>query len=297
MSRATDRGPVIDAALVARLLRSQLPQWADLPITPVMPGGWDHRSFRLGDDLIVRLPSAAAYAAQVEKEHRWLPVLAPRLPLTIPEPVALGEPGQGYPWHWAVRRWIEGDAATQAGVNDHSRFAQGIGSFLAAMHRIDSLDGPTPGPGNFFRGGRLATYDGEARQGIRALEDKIDASAALRAWEGALATEWPRKPVWIHGDMSAGNLLLRDGRLGAVIDFGLMAVGDPACDLAIAWSFLTAETRPVLRSALQIDGATWERGRGWALWKASIVAAGIARTNSVEQAQARRTIAEIMAEC
>jgi aminoglycoside phosphotransferase (APT) family kinase protein len=115
------------------------------------------------------------------------------------------------------------------------------------------------------------------------LEDKIDASVAMRAWESALATEWPRKPVWIHGDMSAGNLLLRDGRLGAVIDFGLMAVGDPACDLAIAWSFLTEETRPVLRSALQIDDATWERGRGWALWKASIVAAGIVRTNAVEE--------------
>lgn len=288
--------PVIDAFLVRKLLGSQFPRWAGLPIEPVLPGGWDHRSFRLGDGMVVRLPSAEAYATQVEKEHRWLSILAQGLPLSIPQPIALGEPGHGYPWRWAIRGWIEGEIATHARVNDLPGFARSVGDFLNALHRVDARGGPPPGAGNFFRGGRLATYDEEARRAIRALDGEIDVSAAMQIWEGALATEWQRGPVWVHGDMSAGNLLVRDGRLAAVIDFGSMAAGDPACDVAIAWTFFSAETRPVLRSALRVDDATWQRGRGWALWKASIVAAGMARTNAVEEAQARSTIAQIVAE-
>lgn len=296
MSPVTDHEPAIDASLVARLLKSQFPQWAHLAITSVMPGGWDHRSFRLGDDMVVRLPSAQAYATQVEKEHRWLPLLAPRLPLRIPQPIALGEAGQGFPWRWGIRTWIEGRSATHGCVNDLSDFAKSVGDFVSALHRIDARDGPSAGPGNFFRGGPLAIYDGEARRGIRGLQDKIDVGTAMRVWEDALTTEWQGKPVWVHGDMSASNLLVREGRLGAVIDFGSMAVGDPACDLAIAWTFLTSETRPVFRSALRIDDATWQRGRGWALWKASIVAAGIAETSAAEQAHSWRTMAEIVAD-
>lgn len=296
MSRVRHHEPAIDAPLVARLLKSQFPQWAHLAITPVVPGGWDHRSFRLGDDMVVRLPSAKPYATQVAVEHRWLPFLAPLLPLEIPEPIALGEPGEGYPWKWAIRRWIEGHSATDGRANDFQDFAITAGEFLSALHSIDSRDGPSPRPDNFFRGGRLVIYDDEARRAICALQDSVDVRAAMRIWEDALAAEWQGKPLWVHGDMSAGNLLVRDGRLAAVIDFGSMAVGDPACDLVIAWTFLSAETRPAFRSALRIDDATWQRGRGWALWKASIVAAGIAETNAVEKAQSGRTISEIMAE-
>jgi aminoglycoside phosphotransferase (APT) family kinase protein len=296
MSRVKDHEPAIDASLVVRLLNSQFPQWADLPITPLVPGGWDHRSFRLGDDMVVRLPSAEAYATQVEREHRWLPILAPLLPLTIPEPIALGESGEGYPWQWAIRTWIEGEGATHACVSDLSTFARSIGEFLNALHRIDSRDGPPSEASNFFRGGSLTIYDEQARRAIRALQDSIDVSAAMRIWEDALATEWQGTPLWVHGDISAGNLLVRDGRLAAVIDFGSMAVGDPACDLVIAWTFLTAQTRPAFRAAVGTDDAIWQRGRGWALWKASIVVAGITATNPVERAQSARTIAEIMAE-
>ena len=294
MSRTTHLHPAIDASLVRTLMRWQFPQWANLPVAPLVPDGWDHRSFRLGEDMIVRLPSAAAYATQVEKEHRWLPVLAPQLPFAIPESLALGEPGQGYPWQWAIRRWIPGETAARAQVNDPSRFAEDVASFLRALHRVDSRDGPRPGRDNFFRGGSLAAYDADARRAIGTLANRIDAKAAMRVWDEALETKWEGKPVWVHGDMSAGNLLLRDGRLHAVIDFGSMAIGDPACDLVIAWTFLTAEPRSVFRSALALDEGTWKRGCAWALWKASIVAAGIAQTNAVEEALSWRTIAEIL---
>lgn len=293
MSRMID-DPSIDASRVAALVSSQFPQWAGLPVTRVVPGGWDNRSFRLGEALVVRLPSSAAYSAQVEKEHRWLPVLAPLLPLAIPRPVGLGEPTHGYPWRWAIREWIEGDTAAQGRPNALSQFAEGIGRFLDALHRIDSRDAPPPGPDNFFRGGPLATYDGEARRAMQALDGRIDMSAATQAWEEALSTEWRGKPVWVHGDMSAGNLLVRDGELCGVIDFGQMAVGDPACDLAIAWTFLTAETRAIFRSAARVDDDTWNRGRGWALWKASMVAAKMAATNAVEEEHAWRTMSEIL---
>ena len=284
----------IDAALAERLVRAQFPQWAHLPLTPVPADGWDHRNFRLGDAMLVRLPSDAPYAGQVEIEQRWLPRLAPLLPLRVPQPLAQGAPGAGYPWHWSVLRWIEGETAAHAGVADLVAFARDLAAFLRALQRIDTHDGPPPGPRNFHRGGALATYDAEARSAIEALAGAIDARAALRVWDAAMSTAWSAPPVWIHGDMSAGNLLVRDGRLAAVIDFGLLAVGDPACDLAIAWTFMDAASRAVFRSQLALDDATWERGRGWALWKAAIVAAGLSDTNAVEKAQAARTLREVL---
>jgi aminoglycoside phosphotransferase (APT) family kinase protein len=294
MSAAPLDEAMLDAELAGRLVAAQFPKWAHLHITPVVPGGWDHRSFRLGNDMVVRLPSSDAYADQVEKESRWLPELAPSLPLAIPEPLELGEPGQGFGRRWAVHRWIEGDTVASAGVTDTAALAATLAGFLDALHRIETRGGPAPGAGNFFRGGPLRTYDGETRQAIGALGREIDARAALRAWEAALATTWPRAPVWVHGDVSAGNLIAHEGRLAAIIDFGLLAIGDPACDLAIAWTCLDAESRSVFRARLALDAGTWKRGRGWALWKASIVAAGMAGTNAVEAAQARRTIGEVL---
>lgn len=286
--------PPIDTSLVRQLVRSQFPQWAHLPVTPLVPGGWDHRSFRLGESMVVRLPSSYAYAGQVAKENHWLPVLAPLLPLTIPEPLALGEPAQGYPWKWAINRWIDGETAAEANVRDQSEFAVALASFLHALQRIDAQEGPSSGSDNFFRGGPLATYDAEARQAIRDLSGKIDARAAMDVWDAAVAGRWRHPPVWLHGDISAGNLLVRQGRLDAVIDFGMLAAGDPACDLAIAWSFLTPESRSGFRSTLELDDDTWLRGRGWALWKASIVASGMTMTNTDEATRAWRTIDQVL---
>jgi aminoglycoside phosphotransferase (APT) family kinase protein len=264
----------IDSALVRALVAEQFPQWADLPVRPVEPGGWDNRTFHLGEDLLARLPSAAHYAEQAAKEQAWLPRLALHLPLPIPTPVAAGGPGQGFPWTWSVYRWIPGESAKAAPPGDPVRLARDLAAFLAALHRIDPAEGPPPGPHNFFRGGPVATYDGQTRKALDTLRSRIDAAAAARVWDAALAAEWRGPPVWVHGDVSPGNLLLRDGRLAAVIDFGCCGTGDPACDLAIAWTTFSGDSREGFRAALPLDDACWARARGWALWKALILAAG-----------------------
>lgn len=260
----------IDAALVHSLIRAQFPHWADLPIAPVTQGGWDNRTFRLGPTLLARLPSARRYAAQVAKEQRWLPRLAPHLPLPVPEPVALGQPGPGFPRPWSVYRWIEGEPATSANVPNLPGFATILAQFLAHLHSIPTVRAPLPGRHNFWRGGPLATYDAETRQTIAALGPQVNANAALALWTTALQSHWRQAPVWLHGDFAAGNLLCQHGRLAAVIDFGTMATGDPACDLAIAWTMLDPPARAAFRSALPLDKATWWRAQGWALWKALI---------------------------
>lgn len=233
---------IIDAALVNRLIATQFPQWKTLPIRAVAHGGRDNRTFRLGEDMLVRMPSAAEYAVQVEKEHHWLPKLAPFLPLSIPTPLSMGQPGQGYPWRWSVYRWLEGEPAASAQVNDWRDFAMSLAKFLVALQAIDTTDGPAAGEHSFYRGGSLAHYDTGTRQAISQLKDRIDVDAATAIWEAALATHW-LAPVWIHGDISAGNLLVQNGRLSAVIDFGQLAVGDPACDLVIAWTLFSGASR------------------------------------------------------
>lgn len=286
----------IDASLVTRLVDSQFPQWADLPITPAEPDGWDNRTFRLGEDMSVRLPSAEAYTAQVEKEHRWLPILAPRLPLPIPVPLAMGIPAEGYPWKWSVYRWLEGAPASTERIDDLTEFATTLARFLASLQQIDPTDGPPPGQHNFFRGGPLETYDAETRTAIAALDDQIATDTATAVWETAIAATWHGAPVWFHGDVAAGNLLVRDGRLSAVIDFGSSGVGDPACDVTIAWTLLSGESREAFRAALPVDAATRARGRGWALWKGLITLAGHIDTNPAEAATARRVVDEVLAD-
>lgn len=260
----------IDAALVSRLVAAQFPQWAGLPVRPVEFGGWDNRTFHLGERMTVRLPSAAAYAEQVEKEQRWLPKLAPQLPLPIPAPLAKGEPTDFYPWPWSVYRWLDGETASVERVENMTQFAAELAEFLIALQLADANGGPAPGKHNFFRGGSLTVYDGETRRAIEALDGAIDAGMATEIWETALAATWRGQPVWVHGDVAVGNLLVKIGRLSAVIDFGSSAVGDPACDLYIAWTFLEGESRKAFRAAMPADEATWARGRGWALWKALI---------------------------
>lgn len=285
----------IDAALAGRLVAEQFPRWGDLPIRPVTLGGWDNRTFHLGERMTVRLPSAARYAALVEKEQRWLPRLARDLPLPIPAPLAIGRPGRGYPWPWSVYGWLDGETAAAARIDDLPRFAADLGAFLSALHRIDATDGPVAGPHCFWRGGPLATYDAETRTAITALGSRIDARAVTEVWEAALKTTWTAAPVWVHGDMAAGNLLVVDGSLSAVIDFGCSCVGDPACDLAVAWTFLEAGAREAFRAALPLDSGTWARGRGWTLWKALIVYAGLA-SNRLDAEKSGRIIDDLIAE-
>ena len=267
----SDRPP-LEADLVRRLVADQFPQWADLTIRPVEPGGWDNRTFHLGEAMLARLPSARRYAEQAEKERAWLPRLAPRLPVAIPEPLALGRPGHGYPFAWSVYRWIPGETA-KATRFDEGRLARDLADFLTALQAIDAAEGPPPGPHNFLRGASPAVYDAQTREALTKLEGRIDTLAAAAIWDAALVSKWSRPPVWLHGDVAPGNLILRDGRLAAVIDWGICGVGDPACDLAMAWTVFDGEARAAFRDGLDLDADTWTRARGWALWKALIVLA------------------------
>jgi len=226
----------IDTALAQDLVRAQFPQWADLPIEPAAKGGWDNRTFHLGDHMSVRLPSHAAYAPQVDKEHAWLPKLARHLPLDVPTPLAKGQPGCGYPWNWSVYKWIEGDTAQSQTIQDMGEFAESLAKFITSLHAINAADGPAAGAHNFYRGGPLSTYNAETEQALSVLDKTVEQGTLKQMWQAALGSEWQQQPVWVHGDVSLGNLLVRDGRLSAVIDFGCLGVGDPACDLAIAWT-------------------------------------------------------------
>jgi len=286
----------IDVALVRQLIATQFPRWADLPVTPVAEGGWDNRTFHLGAHMTVRLPSAAAYSLQVEKEQRWLPKLAPRLPLPIPVPLAMGRPGAGYPWPWSIYQWLDGEIATTDRIANLSQFAANLSQFLVALQRVDATGGPPPGPHNFFRGGPLTVYDAETRQALETLDSTIDTGAAAAVWEAALAATWHGAPVWFHGDVSAGNLLVKGGTLSAVIDFGTSGVGDPACDLSIAWTFFAGESREMFRAALPLDTATWARGRGWTLWKALITLAALPGTNALAVSESQRVLHAVLAD-
>ena len=264
----TDGRGGIDAALVERLVAAQFPQWAGLPVRPVEVDGWDSRTYRLGEDLTVRLPSHPAYAAAVAKEQEWLPRLAPYLPVPVPVPVGRGRPGCGYPHPWTVNRWLPGTTAVRAGLGDLDAFAADLAAFLVALRAVDAAGGPPAGDHSFHRGGDLAVYDAETRICLTRLGDRPWATVALEVWEAALDSRWTAAPVWVHGDVATGNLLVRDGHLSAVIDFGTSAVGDPACDLVIAWTFLPDHAREAFRAGVDLDDGTWARARGWALWKA-----------------------------
>jgi aminoglycoside phosphotransferase (APT) family kinase protein len=284
-----------DATLVRRLLIAQFPQWAGLPIEPVRSAGTDNAIYRLGDDLAVRLPRIHWAVGQVEKEQRWLPRLAPHLRLAIPVPFAKGAPGEGYPWHWSVGPWLEGENATVDRIRDLREAATDLAAFIAALQRIDPTGGPRPGPTE--RGVPLAVRDSDTRTAIAALCGEVDTDGVTAAWDAALAAPvWQRPEVWIHGDLSSGNLLAVRGRVSAVIDFGALNVGDPSCDLSVAWTLFSGESREVFRAALSVDDATWARGRGWALSWALIALPYYLRTNPVIVASARHTIAEVLAD-
>jgi aminoglycoside phosphotransferase (APT) family kinase protein len=286
--------------LVQRLLAAQFPQWADLPIAPVPSSGTDNALYRLGADMVVRLPRIHWAIDQVEKEQRWLPWLAPQLPLAIPEPLAIGEPAAGYPWRWSVYRWLPGEMVTRENTPDQHQLAIDLAAFITALQRIDASDGPPPGDHNVGRGVPLTRRDDYTRAAIasmRALPDMPDADAATAAWEAALRVPaWDGPPAWLHGDLQAGNLLVQDGRLSAVIDFGCLGVGDPACELSVAWNLFDTEARAVFRAALDVDDATWARGRGWALSVALVALPYYHITNLRLAGMSRYAIGEVLAE-
>ncbi len=284
-----------DVSLVHRLLTSQFPQWANLAIKPVRSAGTDNAIFRLGNDMSVRLPRIDWALGQVDKEHEWMPRLAPYLPLSIPMPLAKGQPDEGYPYHWSIHKWLEGENASIDKIIDPCQSATELAQFITALQQIDTTGGPLAAEHN-LRGVSLKTRDKVTRKSIAALKGTIDINAALAVWEEALqAPEWNNEPVWFHGDLLIGNVLFDRGRLSAVIDFGGLGVGDPACDLMIAWSLFSGKSRDVFREKLNVDDATWARGRGQALSQAVIFIPYYLTTNPVGVRYARRMIDEILA--
>lgn len=279
--------------LARRLVREQFPEWAELPLRPVEPQGWDNRTFRLGSDLAVRIPSARAYDAQVDKEHRWLPVLAEILPLPIPKPIAKGAPGPLFDGPWSVYAWHPGQALNRAGAGeaDLVAVAVSLGEFLTALRAAPTQDAPPPGLHNFSRGAEFTVYAEEAIRALAGLAPEIR-EVGERCVRRATESSWTEAPVWLHGDVAPGNLLLSRGRLSAVIDFGCSAVGDPACDLVAAWTVFDHDTRPLFTRAAGLDQDTWHRAQGWAAWKAAIILAGHGSTPEV-QSLAKQTFAEL----
>ena len=286
-----------DAALVRRLLAAQFPHWADLAVEPVRSNGTDNAMYRLGPGMAVRLPRIHWATGAVAKEQEWLPKLAPHLPLAIPVPLAKGAPGEGYPWSWSVCRWLDGRNATPSRLADLSQTARALAEFIGALQGIDATGGPHPGRHNAGRGVPLPLRDTYTRDAIKAAENLIDTSAATAAWETDMAAPpWGGRAVWIHGDLSAGNLLATDGQLSGVIDFGCLGVGDPACDLIVAWSLFGGQSRAAFRKALSVDDATWARGRGWALSTALIALPYYRERSPAIVAGAQRVIGEVLAD-
>ncbi|MBP7709597.1 MAG: aminoglycoside phosphotransferase family protein [Rickettsiales bacterium] len=257
---------LINTNTATKLIAQQFLQYSHLPIREVEIQGHDNRTFRLGSDMLVRLPSAEIYAAKVAIEQKWLPFLAQNLSVKIPHPIALGQPCDYYPWHWSIYSWIDGVSANSISLDDEALkiIAFELATFLKQLHKINTDNAPHARAHNFFRGAHPSIYDAEARQALA----KLNLPDVI--WQKALKSKWNKNLVWIHGDLAAGNILLKNNHLAGVIDFGGMAVGDPACDLTIAWTLFKNESRKIFCQNLNLDEDTWSRARGWALWKAAI---------------------------
>src|SRR2546423_791279 len=283
-----------DVDLVRRLLAAQFPQWARLPIDPVDSYGTDHDIYRLGDQLAARLPRIGWATKQAAKEAEWLPKLAPHLPLAVPVHLARGHAAEGYPFDWSIYEWLPGENANGT-IDDLDQAAADLGAFVEALRQIDTIGAPPRPAGS--RGAPLAELDKPVRRSIAELGDRIDARAANRSWEESLhAPEWDGAEVWLHGDLLPGNLLVVDGRLSAVIDFGGLNVGDPACDLQPAWNVFAGASRARYRAELHVDDASWLRGRGWALFQAVMALPYYWDTNPGMIRQASHALAQVLAD-
>ncbi|MFJ8210352.1 aminoglycoside phosphotransferase family protein [Streptomyces sp. NPDC096033] len=295
IQRTADIRPAIDAALVRSLVDTQFPQWAGLPLKLLDPAGSDHVIYRLGEELSVRLPRHAGAIGQARKESEWLPRLAPHLPLAVPVPVGVGKPDFGYRWPWAVSRWLDGEVATVEALADSSEAAIDLAGFLTALQRFEPGDISARGARADLTARPLVARDRATRAAIAEVDGAFDAAAMTELWEAAIsAPGWDGPAVWFHGDFHTGNLLTVDGRISAVIDFGGLGIGDPACDLVIAFTLMSAGSRAAFRAALGVDEDTWIRGRGWALATALNAYTYYAAVNPRVAAQTTRQITEAL---
>ncbi|WP_431773911.1 aminoglycoside phosphotransferase family protein [Streptomyces cucumeris] len=284
--------PDAEISRVRRAIAAQFPRWAGLPLEPVARVSTSNTMYRLGEDKVVRFPRAAGSAADIAREHTWLPRLAPALPVAVPVPLGKGAPMEGFPWPWSVYRWLDGENPVPGRITEPGWFAEDMAGFITALRRIDATDAPPS-----YRSEHLAARDGATRSALRKVRAEIDAHAATAAWDTALrAPVWQDPPVLVHADLQPGNLLLDGGRLSGVIDFECLGLGDPAVDLIVAWYVLPAGARDAFRTAVAADDAAWARGRGWALSVALVELASYRDTNSVMAATARHVIGEVLAD-
>jgi aminoglycoside phosphotransferase (APT) family kinase protein len=261
----------ITSDLARKLIIVQFPEYAHLFIQSVEKQGHDNRTYRLGNDMLIRMPSADSYALKVPKEQDLLPKLAPYLTVNIPVPLKMGNASDDYPYPFSIYKWLEGVSVNLLILDDDclEKLAFDLAQFLKELQNINNVDGPKPGQHNWWRGDHVSVYDKGARAQIEQLSKVIDATKAMQLWENACKTRWVKKPVWIHGDFAIGNMLMKDGKLSAIIDFGGMSLGDPACDLVIAWTFLQGKARDIFINTMDLDADTWLRAKAWALWKAT----------------------------
>lgn len=280
--------------LVQQLIDTQFPEWAALSLRPFASAGSDHFLFRLGDELSVRLSRKPAAAGQIENDLLRLPRFAGKLPLAIPQPVALGQPTGQFPATWGVYRWLEGEPAERQNIHDLCSAAKDLARFIRALQAVNVKGGPLAQQ-PLERGSALAMREAWIRRSIAKLPPQFDQHAILAVWEECLAVPaWAGTPVWLHNDLQSGNMLAQNGKLSAVIDFGMMMVGDPAAELSVAWNWLDADARAVFREVLAVDDATWARGKGWAL---SIAAAEIPyylHTNPTMVARSTAALGEVL---
>ncbi|WP_184921165.1 aminoglycoside phosphotransferase family protein [Kitasatospora gansuensis] len=286
----------IDDGLVRRLVAGQFPQWAGLAVERWPSGGTVNAMYRLGEELVVRLPLVRGGAGDVSMEQAWLPRLGAQLPTGIPEVLGVGVPAERYPWPWSVYRWLTGEHPEAGALSQPVLLAEDLAAFVAAMRSIT-----LPGAPKAHRGGPLASLDAETRAAIDELrgipEEDVDCDAVAAVWEEALsAPGWGGPPVWLHADLMPGNLLVDGGRLASVIDFGCAGVGDPACDLFPAWNLLPPDACEVFREALGVDDATWIRGRGRTLSQAVIALPYYRTTNPAMARNARHVIRAVLDE-
>lgn len=284
--------------LVKKLVISQFPEFAHLDIQSVKVQGHDNRTFRLGTDMLIRMPTAESYALKVPKEQELLPRLKPHLTTAIPVPLRMGQPTPDYPFQFSIYQWLDGESANNVLIHDDDleNIAIGLACFLNELRRVDSHFGPMPGTHNWYRGDHISVYDKGARGQIEQLDGLIDCQSALTLWEKAMQTKWQNPPVWIHGDFAAGNILIQDGKLAGVIDFGGMGVGDPACDLVITWTFLKNKAREVFKKNINLDNDTWLRAKAWCLWKATYELCNQIDKRSPNATRQKQIIHDVLAE-
>lgn len=287
--------PVITKSLAETLIAEQFPEYAHLPIKSVDMQGHDNRTYRLGSKLLIRMPTNECYALKVPKEQALLPKLAPYLTISIPVPIKMGSPSRDYPYPFSIYKWLEGTSVNLLTLDDDclKQLAFDLAKFLKELQSITCVDGPSPGQHNWWRGDHISVYDQGAREQIGKTSNLIDSKKALRLWEHASKTRWLNKPVWIHGDFAIGNMLLKDGKLSAIIDFGGMGLGDPACDLVIAWTFLKTKARDIFIREIALDDDTWLRAKAWALWKATFELCEIADQNAPDALVHKRIIEDV----